>query len=53
MTASLNANLFARLFDDLDDPSKLAIETAEAAPSAIASLLNFQGAPRITSSRAA
>ena len=28
MTASTNANLFSRLFSDLDDPARLAIETA-------------------------
>ncbi len=29
MTAALNANLFSRLFDDLDDAARLAIETPE------------------------
>jgi malonyl-CoA/methylmalonyl-CoA synthetase len=29
MTAALNANLFSRLFDDLDDATRLAIETPE------------------------
>ena len=29
MNASANANLFSRLFDNLDNPARLAIETAD------------------------
>jgi malonyl-CoA/methylmalonyl-CoA synthetase len=43
MTANTNANLFARLFGDLDDPSKLAIETAEGQPISYGELVEFSG----------
>ncbi|RTL54052.1 MAG: malonyl-CoA synthase [Bradyrhizobiaceae bacterium] len=38
-----NANLFARLFDDLEDPSKLAIETADGNRISYGELIEFSG----------
>ena len=36
MNTTANANLFSRLFDSLDDPNRLAIETPMARASAMA-----------------
>lgn len=38
-----NANLFARLFDDLDDPSRLAIETADGHRISYSDLVELSG----------
>ena len=35
MNTTANANLFSRLFDDLDDPARLAIESSTARASAM------------------
>ncbi|HEY0218236.1 MAG TPA: AMP-binding protein, partial [Afipia sp.] len=38
-----NANLFARLFDNLHDPSRLAIETADGRRISYGELVEFSG----------
>jgi malonyl-CoA/methylmalonyl-CoA synthetase len=43
MTAAANANLFSRLFDDLDDASRLAIETPEGRHVSYGDLIAFAG----------
>jgi malonyl-CoA/methylmalonyl-CoA synthetase len=43
MTATANANLFSRLFDDLDDASRLAIETPEGRHISYGDLIAFAG----------
>ncbi|MDB5627169.1 MAG: malonyl-CoA synthase, partial [Tardiphaga sp.] len=40
---STNANLFSRLFDDLDDTSRLAIETPEGSHISYGDLIAFAG----------
>ena len=43
MTATANANLFSRLFDDLDDPARLAIETLDGQRITYGDLIAFSG----------
>jgi malonyl-CoA/methylmalonyl-CoA synthetase len=43
MTVAANANLFSRLFDDLDDASRLAIETPEGRHVSYGDLIAFAG----------
>src|SRR3954452_9322548 len=43
MTAAANANLFSRLFDGLDDPGRLAIETPDGRHVSYGDLIAFSG----------